>query len=100
MVRLAVLGAAVVAALVVALPASSAGGGGSFFVGFADDLPKSIGAAAVAPASAMGARAMRVTPGWRTTARASGRCGSYFGMSISVTAPGASPGTFGASAGL
>jgi chitodextrinase len=63
-VRLAAFAAAVAAALVVALPASSAGGGGSFFVGFSDDLVKSVGAAAVSPANALGARAMRVTLMW------------------------------------
>ena len=57
--------AAVLAALLVAGGGSGrAASGEPFFVGFSEDLPKEIGAAAVAPAAELGGTAFRLTTQW------------------------------------
>jgi len=63
MVRLAVLTVAL-ATLVSAGAAAPATDGEPFFVGFSEDLPKEIGAAAVAPAAGLGGSAFRLTTQW------------------------------------
>ena len=45
----------VFAAMLAGVPAASSGGSSPFFVGFTDDLVKSVGSAAVAPAAGLGA---------------------------------------------
>ena len=51
-------------ATLVLVPAATSGGNAGFFVGFSEDLPKEIGAAAVTPAKALGASAFRLTLQW------------------------------------
>ncbi|MFL5954129.1 MAG: fibronectin type III domain-containing protein [Gaiellaceae bacterium] len=55
--------AAAFASLAVA-PAAVSGGNSGFFIGFADDLPKQVGADAVTPATELGASAFRFTLQW------------------------------------
>jgi fibronectin type 3 domain-containing protein len=62
-VRRFAVAVAVLAALVAA-PSAVSGGNPGFFVGFADDLPKEVGADAVTPATALGASAFRFTLQW------------------------------------
>jgi chitodextrinase len=56
--------AAVATALLVSVSAATADSGVPFFVGFTDDLVKKEGAAAVGPASDLGAKAFRITLMW------------------------------------
>ena len=46
------------------VPAARTASAPGFFVGFTEDLPKEIGAKAVRPAAALGARALRITLMW------------------------------------
>ena len=63
MVRIAALIAALVSVVSVG-SAAPATDGEPFFVGFSEDLPKEIGAAAVAPAAGLGGSAFRLTTLW------------------------------------
>jgi len=54
----------VAATALVVVPAAVPGGNPGFFVGFSDDLPKQVGAAAVTPAAQLGAKAFRFTLQW------------------------------------
>jgi fibronectin type 3 domain-containing protein len=56
--------AGVLATLVFSGSGTSATSGEPFFFGFSEDLPKEIGAAAVAPAAGLGASAFRLTTLW------------------------------------
>jgi fibronectin type 3 domain-containing protein len=59
-----ITGCLAVATTLAAVGGASAAAPGGMLVGFAEDLPKEIGAAAVAPATDLGARAFRITLIW------------------------------------
>jgi len=58
------VGALAALAAVVAVPSALPSDGAGFFVGFSDDLPTQLGAAAVTPARQLGASAFRITLRW------------------------------------
>jgi chitodextrinase len=62
--RLSAVAAAVTAAFACGVSAASSSDGAGFFVGFAEDLPKQTGSAAVTPARELGATAFRFTLQW------------------------------------
>jgi chitodextrinase len=63
--RALAIAAGALTAVLVALPAACADSSAPFFVGFTDDLVKNQGAVAVGPATALGAKAFRITLMWQ-----------------------------------